>query len=147
MIVISATPAPPDLDVVFCHCDLAPLQDLVSLLEARHEVKVTRPPALCLTMIQAEDSLERQPFYLGEALTAECEVTVGGAGGYGICLGDDPSRAYCLAVLDALREAGQEEVAIAAFAAEHAAILDARERREFAQVMRTKVDFKLLEQE
>lgn len=137
----------PCLDTVLCHCDLEPLQQLVLGLETRYSVAVTRRPSLCLTMIQAEDSLESQPFYLGEALTTECEVSAAGATGYGICLGEDSSRAYCIAVVDALREAGEETETIAHFAAEHGAVLEDRDRQEFARVMRTKVDFKLLEQE
>jgi alpha-D-ribose 1-methylphosphonate 5-triphosphate synthase subunit PhnG len=138
---------PPDFDAVFVHCDLARLQNLVLEIEARHPVQITRQPSICLTMIRAEDSLEHQPFFLGEALTTECEVQAGGVAGFGICLGEDPSRAYCLAVLDAVREAGIDQEIVSRFAAEQAAILEERNRREFARVMRTKVDFKLLEQE
>lgn len=132
-----------ELDQAACHCDLAPLQAFVIALEGQHEIRVIREPSICLTMIRAEDSLENQEFLLGEALTTECEVTVDGVPGIGICLGEEVSRTYCLAVLDALRDAP----AVRQFAAEHLAILEERDRREFAQVMRTKVDFKLLEQE
>lgn len=131
------------LDQAACHCDLAPLQALVLTLEAKHEIQVTRPPSVCLTMIRAEDSLENQEFFLGEALTTECEVTVDGVPGFGICLGEETSRTYCLAVLDALR--GHPE--IQQFASEQLTLLRRRDEREFAQVMSTKVDFKLLEQE
>lgn len=143
---VSAPPYP-DLDAIFCHCDLEPLQHLVLEIEGRYAIEITRQPSVCLTMIRAEDSLEHQPFYLGEALTTECEVVAGGATGYGICLGEEPSRAYCIAVLDAVREAGLETEMIERFATEHAAIIEERDRREFARVMTTKVDFKLLEQE
>lgn len=135
------------LDVVLCHCNLKPLQELVLAFEATHEVHLVRAPSVCLTMIRAEDSLENQEFYLGEALTTECEVTVDGVTGIGICLGEEISRTYCMAVVDGLRESGTEGEALTAFAAEHAAILNDRDSREFARVMQTKVDFKLLEQE
>lgn len=136
-----------DLDAAVCHCELAPLQELVREFEARHDVRVTRAPSVCLTMIRAEDSLESQPFYLGEALATECEVTVDGTSGYGICLSEEISRTYCMAVLDALRERGDETEAISAFTAAQCALLQDRDEREFAQVLRTRVDFKLLEQE
>jgi hypothetical protein len=47
-------------------------------------------------MIPAEDSLEAQKFYLGEALTTECEVAVDGHAGFGLCLGEEPVRCYCI---------------------------------------------------
>src|SRR5262245_32212244 len=91
-----------DDDYVLCECDLAPLQDFVTALERRHGVTLVKEPSVCLTMVRAEDSLEKQEFYLGEAVTTECEVSVDGHSGYGICLGDEPVRGYCLAVVDAL---------------------------------------------
>ena len=67
---------------------------------------IVKEPSVCLTMIRTEDSLEKQEFYLGEALTTECEVAVEGAPGYGVCLGEEPVRGYCLAVVDALLQQG-----------------------------------------
>ncbi|MFW5883466.1 MAG: phosphonate C-P lyase system protein PhnG, partial [Verrucomicrobiota bacterium] len=63
-----------DPDYILCQCELEILKAEVERLEARHPVKVTREPFVCLTMVRAEDSLEHQEFYLGEALTTECEV-------------------------------------------------------------------------
>jgi phosphonate C-P lyase system protein PhnG len=134
-----------DLDIAVCHCDLAPLQALVERFETSHTIQVVRRPSVGLTMIRAEDSLENQEFYLGEALTTECEVAVDGVSGIGICLGEEVSRTYCMAVLDALRE--RESASLSHFVAEQIAILQQKDRLEFAHTMRTKVDFKLLEQE
>ena len=135
------------LDFVLCHCDLSALQQLVQALEARHAAVVVRDPELCLTMIRAEDSLEHQEFYLGEALTTECEVAVNGVAGYGACLGEQPVRSYCIAVIDALREQDLLDESVRL-------IFEAEERRlagldqaEFQRVLATQVDFKLLEQE
>ena len=58
-----------DNDTVLCECDLPTLQRFVEELEARHEVKLVKGPGICLTMVRAEDSLEKQEFFLGEALT------------------------------------------------------------------------------
>jgi hypothetical protein len=63
-----------DNDTVLCECDLPTLQRFVEELEKRHEVKLVKAPGICLTMVRAEDSLEKQEFFLGEALTSECEV-------------------------------------------------------------------------
>jgi phosphonate C-P lyase system protein PhnG len=137
-----------DTDYVLCECELAPFQHLVEALEQRHDVSIVKEPSVCLTMIRAEDSLESQEFYLGEALTTECEVSVDGSAGYGVCLGDEPVRGYCLAVVDALAHGGQPlDADIEAFIERQRALIAAKETEEFNLVLRTQVDFKLMEQE
>lgn len=136
-----------DDDYVLCECDLEPLQEFVSELERRHPVSIVKEPGVCLTMVRAEDSLEKQEFYLGEALTTECEVAVGGAPGYGVCLGDEPVRGYCLAVIDALRHQGAEPPEVAEFIGRQRRIVADREQLEFNLILRSQVDFKLMEQE
>ena len=89
-------------DKVLVDCDLQALVSFVESIENQLNIKVVREPGICLTMVRAEDSVEKQEFYLGEALTTECEVSIDGQMGYGICLGDEPKRAYCIAVIDAL---------------------------------------------
>ncbi len=98
-------------------------------------------------MIRAEDSLESQPFFLGEALTTECEVIVGGQRGIGLCLGEQPVRAYCIAVLDALRAAGEARAEWEPFLDREREAIRAADQQEMARILETKVDFKLLEQE
>lgn len=136
-----------DPDFVLCECDLDRLVHFVEGLETRHKVEIVREPAVCLTMIRAEDSLEHQEFYLGEALTTECEVAVDGIPGYGLCLGEEPQRGYCLAVIDALQHGGgPPDSEITEFIAYHAEQLEAKERREFSRILSTKVDFKLMDE-
>jgi alpha-D-ribose 1-methylphosphonate 5-triphosphate synthase subunit PhnG len=97
-------------------------------------------------MIPAEDSLEQQKFYLGEALTTECEVVVDGFPGYGLCLGDEPVRAYCVAVVDALLHAdGPLSDSIQAFLRVQGEIVARRDQDEFDLILQTQVDFKLME--
>lgn len=137
-----------DTDYILCECDLDPLRDLIAALEPAHRIAVVKAPATCLTMIRAEDSLEQQPFYLGEALTTECEVSVDGASGLGVCLGDEPVRAYCLAVVDAFVHGGTRlPPALQPFLDEQRSVLERRDLEEFNQILRTQVDFKLMEQE
>lgn len=143
-----------DDDYVLCECELEPLAALAGRLEQAHDIRLVKEPAVCLTMIRTEDSLEKQEFYLGEALTTECEVAVDGAPGYGLCLGEEPLRSYAIAVVDALLNTplntsvnnGQREE-IAAFLEDHRAQIAERERREFNLTLRTQVDFKLMEEE
>jgi alpha-D-ribose 1-methylphosphonate 5-triphosphate synthase subunit PhnG len=135
-------------DYTLCECDLEPLKLLVSQLEQVYPVVVRRSPSVCLTMIPAEDSLEKQKFYLGEALTTECEVAVDGRPGFGLCLGDEPVRAYCIAVVDALQHGeGPVLPQIDGFLREQGQIVARRDQDEFDLVLQTQVDFKLMEEE
>jgi phosphonate C-P lyase system protein PhnG len=135
-------------DFILCECELEPLECFVTLLEEKFEVKIAKAPAICMTMIQAEDSVEFQEFYLGEALTTECEVMIHGQRGYGICLGDEPVRSYCIAFIDALTQLpGADLQNVETFLNEQAALIDKAAQLEYNQVLRTKVDFKLMEQE
>jgi phosphonate C-P lyase system protein PhnG len=134
-------------DYTLCECDLEALQRLISELEPSYPVTVRRSPSVCLTMVPAEDSLEQQRFYLGEALTTECEVTVGGLPGYGLCLGDEPVRAYCLAVVDALLYSGRPVPdAVQEFLRAQAEIVARRDQDEFDLILQSQVDFKLMEE-
>jgi phosphonate C-P lyase system protein PhnG len=134
-------------DYIVCECDLEPLQKLVLKLEQSHRVEIRKSPSACLTMIPAEDSLEQQKFYLGEALTTECEVVVDGHVGFGLCLGDEPVRAYCIAVVDALSHLGlQRPLEMDAFLREQGEAVARRDQDEFDLILQTQVDFKLMEE-
>lgn len=137
-----------DNDLVLCECPLEGLRELVESLESRHDVRLVKAPSICLTLVRAEDSLEKQEFYLGEALTSECEVAVDGVAGHGLCLGEEPVRAYCIAVCDALLHGGGTvPAAVADFLDAERASLEEREREEFNHILRSHVDFKLMEQD
>ena len=143
----AAVKAELEADYTLCECDLEPLQRLISELERSYSVTVRRSPSVCLTMIPAEDSLEQQKFYLGEALTTECEVVVDGLPGYGLCLGDEPVRSYCLAVVDALFHLDRPAPdAIQEFLRAQGKIVNRRDQDEFDLILQTQVDFKLMEE-
>ncbi len=136
-----------DFDQIICQCELEPLQTLVSEFELRHTVTILQHPSICLTMIPAEDSLEKQKFYLGEALTTECEVLVDQLPGYGLCLGDEPIRTYCAAVIDALLHNEQIiPLELETFLREQRSILERHQQDEFDLILQTQVDFKLMEE-
>ena len=135
------------LDQIVADAPLAPLQALVEGLERQHQIAIVRHPQPCLTMLRAEDSLDQQEFLLGEALTTSCEVSINTVAGYGLCLGEEPVRAYCSAVLDSLREQNLiDPASLAALQSMHDLLIE-EQRAEHAQILRTQVDFKLLEQE
>lgn len=135
-------------DYVLVECELDKLIGLVKSLEKRYKLQTVKKPSLCLTMVRAEDSIEYQEFYLGEALTTECEVACNEAIGYGICLSEEPQRAYCLAAVNAIIEdqAGVPEI-IASFIEKHYALLEQAERVEFNHLLKTRVDFKLFDED
>ena len=121
---------------------------MVEALESSYQVTVSRFPSVCLTMIAAEDSLEKQKFFLGEALTTECEVVVDDQPGYGLCLGDEPVRTYCMAVVDAFVHGGSTLPArIEEFLQQQQSVLERRQQEEFDLILQTQVDFKLMEEE
>lgn len=136
-----------DRDYVLCECPLEPLVSLVESLEPNYTVAMAQAPRLVLTMLQAEDTVEQQPFYLGEALTTDCEVVVEGVAGVGIVLEDQPERAYCLAFLDALAQLGDHYwPRVEHFLAEQGAALWQREQAENRAILSSLVDFKLMEE-
>ena len=136
------------VDYIICECDLEPLEAFVRALESHCAIQVVRHPAVGTTMIRAEDSVEGQPFYLGEALITECELNIDGQAGFGLCLGDEPVRSYCMAFLDALLLlSDSRRPRVEAFLSEQATIIDGRVRAEHDHIQRTKVDFKLMEEE
>jgi phosphonate C-P lyase system protein PhnG len=135
-------------DYTLCECDLEPLKLMVAQLEKSHPIEVRKNPSVCLTMVTAADSLEEQKFFLGEALSTECEVAVDGREGFGLCLGDEPVRAYCIAVFDALLHGDRPAPAeVESFLNEHGKIVARRDQDEYDLVLQTQVDFKLMEEE
>lgn len=134
------------IDYILNHCCLNKLQQFVTSLEERFSFQIVKEPSLCLAMIRAEDSVENQEFYLGEALTTDCEVSFENITGYGICMGDEPVKAYCIAVIDALLLSGLEIPEIQSFLAEQEQKITLAEKIEYNHVQRTRVDFKMMEQ-
>ena len=135
-------------DYILCECGLDVLEAFVRELESHHAVQIIRQPAVCMTMVRAEDSVESQPFYLGEVLVTDCEVQVDGQAGYGLCMGDEPVRCYCMAVIDALLLSdGPRASEVRVFLEGQAVLIADRQRLEYNLIQRTKVDFKLMEQD
>lgn len=135
-------------DQIWCECPLKPFEDLVTELEKQYSIRILQMPLLCMTMIQAEDSVEFQPFYLGEALTTETEVQIEDKLGIGICLGDEPVRSYCIGVMDAISQITEKwPLIIESFLKEQDALLNQNTLEEHNHILRTKVDFKLMEQD
>lgn len=134
-------------DYVLCECDLDALKRLVMGLEHTHQVQMLKEPSVCLTMIRAEGAVGQERAFLGEALTTECEVLVDGHVGIGVCLGEEPVRGYCMAVVDALLHGGTTPPEVSTFLDTQRRVLAAREAEAFDHTLATRVDIKLVEQE
>lgn len=135
-------------DYILCECSLLALKNFVTELEKNFKVVVAKTPSICMTMVKAEDSVDSQPFYLGEALTTECQLLVNDRIGYGICIGDEPVRAYCIAFFDAIEGLENEFLPqINQFLKEQLDAIELSQKIEHNHILRTKVDFKIMEQD
>jgi len=71
------------------------------ITEVNPGITVLKAPQIGLVMMRAQEAVENAGFNLGELLVTECTVTRGeGEVGWGLCLGENPDRAFHLAVLD-----------------------------------------------
>jgi alpha-D-ribose 1-methylphosphonate 5-triphosphate synthase subunit PhnG len=138
-----------EMDAVLCECENEALVQLVTNLESELLVEIVVAPKLGMTMVQAEDSIDFQPFYLGEVLITECQVLVNGQLGYGYCMGDAPQKAYSIAVIDAIMhtEGHPKQNDVNVFIEIEKAKLLKKQLEEYNQVLKTKVDFKIMEQD
>jgi len=135
-----------NIDYIIIESKLEVVTSFVESLEKKFDIQIIKKPALSLTMIRAEDSVEYQEFYLGETITTECEVAVSNTTGFGICLGDEPQRAYCLAVIDSLLQLNPENEEINNFLEAQAREIELERDIETSHIARTRVDFKMMEQ-
>jgi len=138
-----------EMDAVLCECENEALVQLVTNLESELLVEMVVAPKLGMTMVQAEDSIDFQPFYLGEVLITECQVLVNGQLGYGYCMGDAPQKAYSIAVINAIMhtEGHPKQKDVNVFIEIEKAKLLKKQLEEYNQVLKTKVDFKIMEQD
>lgn len=81
------------------------VSELIHLL-VTEEMQITRPPRCGLLMMTVTDSLAVD-FHLGEVLTTEAEVMLGGERGYGMIIGEEPRKALARAAADALLRSGR----------------------------------------
>lgn len=77
------------------------LEKLAAQVQETHTVNVKRSPSTGLVMMKTRDSVSRQPFYMGEVLITECTVEIDGIFGMGVLMGEEPDRAYSIALVDA----------------------------------------------
>ncbi len=73
----------------------------LEIMQAVPAIRVLKPPQQGLLMMRVQETVENEPFNLGEILVTECTVLLEEEGlGWGCCLGANEQRALYLAVLD-----------------------------------------------
>ncbi|MFD0681906.1 MULTISPECIES: phosphonate C-P lyase system protein PhnG [unclassified Paenibacillus] len=120
--------------------------ELSQVIKSRYEIEMIQEPKYGLVMVQVRETAQKSLFYLGEVLVTECKVKIGGAMGVGIIKGDEPDRAYDLAVVDAAYGADLSETETWQAILQSEADRIAAERKAFHQkVLRTKVNFETMD--
>lgn len=126
--------------------DLAVWQYLAEKITNGNEIKILQKPETCMTMLQAIDSVGHTPFYAGEVLMTEAVVSINEAAGFGFVLENDPTRALCMAIIDAALQAHvkEEREIRQKLADEEKHILELRQKEQ-ALIAATKVRFAIME--
>lgn len=118
------------------------LDKLTQEIEENYEIRIVRKPEMGLVLHKVKDAVSGQPFFAGEILVTSCSVKLGSAAGFGICLGENPDKAYGLAVVDAAFNAQLVETkAWPLQLLEEERKIKAHHRQEHEQIMRTRVHF------
>lgn len=94
------------LSKILVSCDLTLIKKIAEHIEASESVQMQKSPQTALVMMKAKDSVSTHPFYMGEVLVTECTVSVKKHFGIGVVAGEQPERAYLIAVVDAACNAG-----------------------------------------
>jgi alpha-D-ribose 1-methylphosphonate 5-triphosphate synthase subunit PhnG len=122
--------------------DLKLLYEVVAEVSAVSQVAVVKPANTSLVMMGVKDSVQEVPFYLGEVLITQCAVSINEICGYGFAMGDDPERAYCLAVIEAaLQSEHPKTTMISEFIKRQAEVVHHEKILDYAAVRQTRVQF------
>lgn len=119
---------------------------LASEIRSKHEVDLIEEPNHGLVMVRVRETAKMSQFYLGEVLVTECKVRIEGAMGIGIVKGDEPEKAYDLAVIDAAYAAGLQETAAWSNRLQtEGEQIAAKRHAHHLKVLQTKVDFETMD--
>jgi alpha-D-ribose 1-methylphosphonate 5-triphosphate synthase subunit PhnG len=118
------------------------LEKLALQIEQNYQIALVREPEKSLVMNKARDSVSGNPFYLGEILITECTVLVEAVYGFGSIMGEEPDRAYQLAIVDSAYNANlPETLEWELLLIEEELQIDYRKRLEHSRIMKSKVNF------
>lgn len=90
------------LSYILAHTKVEKLEGIVEELSKKYEISKVKEPEMGLVMVKVKDGVYQEKFYIGEVLITECSVHLNGSLGMGIIQGDEPKKAYAMAVIDAV---------------------------------------------
>jgi alpha-D-ribose 1-methylphosphonate 5-triphosphate synthase subunit PhnG len=105
------------------------------------EIELLKGPEPGLVMVRGRIGGSGPPFNLGELLVTRCALRTGGRVGHSMVGGYDPEGAILAALADALAQDPALTARIDEAAAELERALKAKDAREMAETMATKVEF------
>lgn len=99
-------------------------------------------PRVAMVQLRMQESVANSVFNAGEILVTETRLELNGTFGFGMIIGNDPTFATALAVIDAaLRIPGDPHGELHDVIAELGAQLSTNHQRQFAAANSTKVEF------
>ena len=108
-------------------------------IKETEEITIVKEPEKVLAMIKMREPVKQSLFYLGEVIVTEAAVSIGGANGVAVLMGDDYEKTASMAIIDAAFNSGvlQDETPFLEMEEQ----LLAQEEKENALFQKTMVDF------
>lgn len=108
-------------------------------IKETEEITIVKEPEKVLAMIKMREPVKQSLFYLGEVIVTEAAVSIGGANGVAVLMGDDYEKTASMAIIDAAFNSGvlQDETPFLDMEEQ----LLAQEEKENALFQKTMVDF------
>lgn len=121
-------------------------ESLAGQIESSYSIQIDKHPQKSLVMLKNNDSVSNQPFYVGEVLVTECSVSIENKKGIGVIMGEQPEKAYYLAIIDAALNGRLKETSEwGARLLEEEKAIERRHQKEAVMAARTKVNFDTME--
>ncbi|MGP4069527.1 phosphonate C-P lyase system protein PhnG [Halobacillus sp. B29] len=121
-------------------------ESLAEEIEKSYAIHLDKHPQKSLVMLKNNDSVSNQPFYAGEVLVTECGVSIEDKKGIGVIMGEQPQKAYHIAVIDAALNARLKETeGWSTRLLEEEEAIQKRHQEEAVRAARTKVNFDTME--
>lgn len=119
---------------------------LGSFITDRYDVTTVKKPAKTLVMLKMRESTAGSAFFLGELLACEAMVEIDNKRGMALTAGDDFEKVFAMALVDAAMNAKIAEadsIKDSLLEMEKRVIED--ENKEFGRNMKSKVEFRIME--
>lgn len=124
--------------------DPGAVQRLAERVLEQAEVEVLEGPLVSTMLVELTESVQGQPFYVGEVVVSGATVTVAGVRGDSLVVGRDPQRALAAAVCDAAAGSGVLAEDVQRLVARTEREAAAARRAQSAEVAATRVSFEVI---